>query len=948
MDELELLQRLKSIGEERLRILCDRTVPTQYLPGLGAPFATRVHDLVTMVVQDPPWRAAFENDLRGLSPVEDSTPEERWINWEARRRHAMFREDLFGREPVVPSPLRGMWHRFTIAPAWQTILCNLLTEIENALENYYAGHFVNAIVTLKGRLNVEPCTVLHEQARQLHKWLQQKIVWPPLNDIDKDSRRKQAEQRQQLSSALEGLRRFVSRQAFGRCFLIVGGVGSGKTHSIATFLDPGQSPSSERRVFMLPLRRPEGYQSLEQSVNGQLQTVTGVSAVNLNSLDAVIARRSDGTAARIVLAIDNVDQWIDWGFDEALRELVERTSSRGVIYWVVTVLETRYHAVKGTRLGKLLESMGFGPEAIAQLMPRETMRENEGTTSASGHTIGEWLFLDAFNRTQEVGLGILKSSFEPVTGATNELQPQQSYTAAPKNELNEAVTLPLIAWIVRDLSQGSNLRDVVRLQHIELLRRFWSARQTSLMLPVGATLEQLQQVIALVARCIVWARRAPTIPKLLDLANTGVGEAWIKQPENVEKALQALERSGLLAVRIETASINGDVIRSLEPRVDLFWQWRIAMRLLEKSEIKRAGVEGLAYLLQKHILPLEDRLRDGVVQFLLLLVDASPPDALETREVFRRTLQIQGAEPAAWFAGPWASSIIQRDLARIALSAEEAINQHLLFAHLYFFAGADDRAVSVVNRFRSLATHVVAIQAAGLSEYFLYLAVRHLGAITEVSVLLQCLEHLFEVGALDVCDKVAAKASEMMFQLTPGSSAAAKEVVHYARMSPRRRSENPARSTDSNIARSSRTFREWFLCHAARHIVDAMRPVDAYALMHSVGWMGAEEWWHNFHLRKEAANALGRWYRSRFSEPGAIEFIDLITALTDSSQVDDIEFAFYALAHGLRSHTDRGLPGDPRLRPLIARTARVIVEMRKDYIINSSHWKMVQLNAPYD
>lgn len=855
-----------------------------------------------------------------LSVDDIAIPKRYWNEWLRERKLRMFRDELYERTPVVESPLRKMWELFTTAPSWQSRLHELLVKLENALAERWSSAKLEPIAEFKQQVARSACTSLHADALRLHERINNAISWPPL---PAHATQQEKDYRSRVASAMESMRRFLVRQAFGRCFLVVGGVGSGKTYSIAEFIEFGDL--SQRRFFLLPLHKPVAGQDQDivHSIERQLQDATGDRSVTMHSLETMLGSHADGTPIRVVFAIDNVDQWVDEPYGGQLRDVIEQYSRGDHIYWLFTVQETRYHAVRSSIVGTLLEIMGFGFEAIANLLPHIAIKPHQETIGGEGHTIGMWLLLDALNRTHDVGLKILNE---------NAIAPFDA--SIPKSEINDIIQQPLFAWILRDLAQKQAFVDWIRLRQVDLVFRFWRGRLDSLPLPGGVTKEQVQDVVEVVAALIVSSRGSPLVPKVH--ANAARVNKTLDH-NSVEKALLALERSGLVTLRESHAQITGDVVRSLERHISLFWELRIAARLRNSSPKNNSPITGYLNLIEEHILPLEQELREGILQFFLLLVNADPPSGLAPTRVFLETRKLPGAEAAVWFAGPQASMDTQTVLAREHLSAEQAKNPHLLFAYLYFCTNADAHAVSVINRFGRLAPHLNAIQATSLPQYFHYFATRHLQTLKDFGALHLCLRHLFNAGVLEVCDKIAETAANVLFKVTQGIAIAVQSAVAYADASPR---------TKLLEKFKGRSFREWFLCYVARRAIDSQGPRDAYELMASAGWVKKTNTGGNFDLRKEGAIALGRWYRNRQGEQTAAEFMKWYSELAQGASGDAITFAFFVGVHALRDQTERGLPGDPRIAAPLVRLGNIIKKGPEgDRIVKGPYRKVFELNA---
>jgi hypothetical protein len=953
MNLFELKDRLVAIGETRFNALCSTWVRTEFLSGAAAPFNSRVLEVVRLIELDPSLHANFESALAHL-PIQDSrSPIDRLREWEAGQRASLFRRELFGRKPLVPSPVLERWEYFLAAPSWQATLGLRLDELQHALTEYGHGRVADLLNVAKSGLAYDPCPTLYARAKDSHLQVASQVVWRPLPvGVDAKTLTREREVRHRLSVALEDLRRFLTKASFGRCFCVIGGAGSGKTYSVASLLaDFREGPAggtaesaewptaSSRRGIVVQLQLPPRGQPLRGAIDSKLQTTMGQADVALATLDAALFTNSGRPPCKVIFAIDEVDRWIDDDRGDELIDLVEGTSSGHVIYWMFTLLETRYQTLQRLARSAAFDEMCFGVEALALLLPEVATEAHIEAIEGKGYSIGPWLYLDALNRARRVGLEIIGSPLPDATSSAAAEEWVSSYDAIPERQRDETFTQPQIAWIVREQIASTPHVVVVRLQQLEILRRFWRDRLGTLRWSPFVTQEQLLQSMDLIAGCFVHEQAVPTLQRLAEFARgTGV-VIGSEPPGDLDRALLVLQQMGLMAIREDAAQRSGDPVHSIEFRMEALWQWRIAQRPAGRFDHREFGSRRIVRWIEKYIVPLPERWRDAIVCLLLLLLEESDNAKRDLPTLYEQATRIKRAEAAPWFAGPRAGVGIQRFLMSLPLHPEDAGDSHRLFAHLYFLAGAD-RAIPVEARLRVLSPHLARIQEAGLAKYFLYLVERHLGTVPDLSTLFQCLKHLHDAGVLDTCERIAGKACAVLFEVTRTNEGAARAVAQHATGT----RTGTSRYTTKN-SESSRTFRSWFYCLVSRRLVDRLHPAQAYVIMIGAGWPVREKLSPDplFDLRREAGFALGRWHQYRLSDQDITEFSGWFTELAAADSWGETNFAAYVITHALRKQTERRMPGDQRLRAPIVSLARRpgTPNPRKE-----EFWQMVALNAP--
>ncbi|HEX8136243.1 MAG TPA: KOW motif-containing protein [Pyrinomonadaceae bacterium] len=224
-----------------------------------------------------------------------------WSKYEAAIRRRLNEEELDERlgEVAVNSPLMELWDGFVRQRGWHVDIANHLQLIcDKAAED--ARNF-DWLIKAIGRVD---CTLRYEKIVESIKKILSPSTFAKVSEIEsKFSRSLTRAQKSGRSSVLEWmgniirvareldnelkkLKRTISPPLFGRCFLVVGSRGAGKSHLLTSLLSSAETSAAARDAanrqadegvrgyVLLPLGFPPAGKRLEEAILDEVEKAT--------------------------------------------------------------------------------------------------------------------------------------------------------------------------------------------------------------------------------------------------------------------------------------------------------------------------------------------------------------------------------------------------------------------------------------------------------------------------------------------------------------------------------------------------------------------------------------------------------------------------------------------------------------------------------------------------
>lgn len=888
------------------------------------------------------------------------------------------------RSDLLPSPLLGLWSRFTIEPMWHDEMASELRSISDLtekVEDFY--ELGTRAAQLADRITESEKAATPEDYNTLLKFLNDTVTEADLAKIQDATQRlrKRIEAARRDNRELEDdsetklyfsrpllrhvrdLRREVRDPGFRKCFPIIGSLGSGRTHFVASLLGsvPGSwyTPESEsdpgnynRSCLLLSVGAPS-MKSLEQDLLDNISQASGLKWRSLEEVDRFLHRGasdSGGSQIRLGIAIDDLHRWLQERnkFTDAVKELTDFISQHTQLrslFWLLTIQDTAYSQISG--INNLLQNYSFFRPDPEEERAREFQRRTSYATLAT--QISGWLSLDDLNREKEFGLKLIGKGL------------QAEGASLPSPELlsdNQSVyrnlVKPFIACVLLDLhfSKLLNLEHLATLSYMSFVEEFWNKRKDEFVteyqtLRRGDGHEILHddwsQALKFIAQTL--SQTGDFKPRQKDLEKQVIAAASQDGQPSPERmaasAISALVKSGFLKpYKTPDPQMPEYEVEKIGFEIEPFWELRLASHIRAWPSIKNHDEKSTkAELLNWFGVVESNEIEEGVLEFLLLLLDdeAAKAEADTSQLNFVHFLQRLGIdspelpEEAVWFFGANATFKSQQALLELVGSRQNReSDRRVLHSLMYFLVEALPGADQPARRFELLQPYYAEIGSNGLSAYFLYIARRLINQARDNKALAAAMNFLNKSEPMGISQRLAwltvralfANAEEDFGDLDDAAcESILKIVLNYLQVSVGH-AEEEYHSLGERKRWERVFYREWVLRFFCTQLVD-LKGVDAYSMLATNHWYEPRKvnipWPISVEMHREANFALGDWYRIPPSEEKTKQYLGLIDQLANSHDFRERETAFYLIRHSRPTHGERGSSVDPIFRPLLAK-----------------------------
>jgi len=524
-----------------------------------------------------------------------------------------------------------------------------------------------------------------EITKLLKNWLTLPILVDLENNLVKVTRKSGKRKLEELISpwkqARRELKNMLANPKYGRCFLVMGSPGSGKTHFMARLLLQQLNPQlTEPRVFFLYLSHNEPYLSenavqpeelILQTARFQIDNNSGVTWRSLEELAAFVALQGEkATDNRLVILIDDLHLMIrDHGLDlHALQSLIERHTHIHHLYWIISVSETYYSLVTGIELDSFWTTYGYVPD--------------EGTAVAN------WIGLDILNLSSDQWKNIIKHDLDKPLSEEHWAQlDQQSKTW---------LTNPFIAWLFNTAHREEKLpiHELLNLNYVQFIERFWKEKLKHLALQLNQRVaiqdweSGLQHTTYLISGKVVddnTTMLSSNLTQYIIEHHTQENDV-VKKPNNVKVFISWLTQMGLLA----SETIDGHR-HVWQLQNHSLWQWQSGKYMVDQlasiSTLQKQPDEWIAKRFAKQE---EAIFWEGVLEFLVQISDVQAKERFPPG-YFLYIIKIVLGMPIeyqsiVWLAASKISASRQKELAesinhntRVNLATNVDLDRYLYF-----------------------------------------------------------------------------------------------------------------------------------------------------------------------------------------------------------------------------------------------------------------------------
>ena len=269
--------------------------------------------------------------------------------------------------------------------------------------------------------------------------------------------------------SLSALRRFVENEPYGKCLLLTGRAGSGKSHFVARLLRQHEPARGQTALYTLYVPPSAGAAdgAPPRSVEAILLEAArfhlsgGLPGPVWRSFAEVADFVAQSPEARLVVVIDDLDAWLRAGSIslEALQAFIAQHTPRHHLFWVLCIRENQYHLISN--------------------LPAERLFWSTYTISQGADTIGGWAVLDRLNVTpqRQVWREIVTASMGADSGYDLD-----SAVAHLNEQSRRLIELPFVAalfgWF---LQENRPLAELPNLNYVTFVREYWQRRLDGLL-----------------------------------------------------------------------------------------------------------------------------------------------------------------------------------------------------------------------------------------------------------------------------------------------------------------------------------------------------------------------------------------------------------------------------------------------------------------------------------
>jgi hypothetical protein len=852
-----------------------------------------------------------------------------WYVAQSQQRERIFRDELNQRESVAPLPMADYWKSFIGQEPWHEYITRILGEL-----NRKRSQVIKLIFDVP-RIPAVDCSANYDGIVQalrpivggeLSTWIQSK-----LNELNGQkqslirqqnqtgSRRDNDAELERVSSLihlvaalrepLEDLSNQTKQPSFERCLLVLGDMGSGKTHFLASLLLHDDNGQSRETLVLLIRPRSVGQRKFKEYLLGEICERTGVQWKSLKEFDDYLS--SFQPRPIFAVAVDDLQTTSDSSdFLEDLTSTISEHTQLHSFYWVITLDHQAYLQVAES--SPFWKTYGY-------------IHKETGSSDPESHPaqLGSWLQLDDLNWQQRTGVEIVRKVVERDPDQGTRLVSGLDHVS----QLNlRHLTRPFIAWVLLDIRGQLTNTSLVDLNFIDFISKFWE-----MLLPRittdGRIQKRLKTCVSLVTSYLMeHDDLLPPESELLDfVAQRAKGKSDLSDQGNTLAAVRMLERGGVLRA-FDASDPELGSIRRIELTFDVFWNWNLAERLRREleREKEREPADFLERWFKKYAA--DSITGSGILEFFLLSLE-EPGDPNEkpirAEELWRLAALSRRVPPGSvWFAASKIHPPAQDRLATLLLRPLPPLRDQSrdLFGFIYFLASLATgfpEGLTTSEIFGLLKGQYLALKTASLSDYFVYTVRRCLPCARTIGELVETMVQLDGCEVLGVAEEVANLSINALQRFESKYVALTSSILQYLRGISHAWLDGEKPSADRYF------YREWVINIYCQRLLDTAE-IDAYQILSEAGWYRAKELGINTLLAremiKEANFAFGDWYRGTWPSP-LEEYVGLVSRVAESANPTEREAAFFMIRHTRATHKEISVLVDPAFRPVLARIA---------------------------
>lgn len=875
----------------------------------------------------------------------------KWQKWEIDIKLRVCAEEFNGGSMPFDydSPLNWYWYKFVASQGWHEKLSDISSSVIS-----YRGPFMTSrpFQSLTRKLKA-----MNWSDNYYHIVSTAKISLLPKIDnllsyigthFKRDDIEGEINDLFKFQDTLQKLKAKIENPSYGKCFLVVGSAGSGKTHFITSIMGERNHQEKGQNYLILNLSFPYHNETLEELILKEIQKATAAKWQSLEDFDSFLKKAFEKkglshlrllgaifrnkskyalTITRLVVVIDNLHEWLSRkpGFLKELTQFITSHTRLHSLHWLLTINYNCYHY-----LSRDDEEMFLTYSWI------DTRESYEKTPVEIVHHIAGWFVLDEFNQMKGAGMQILRRELEV---ENREVSLALDYIDRDEVIFSK-ISSPFIAWTLLELKDELPLTEIVDLNYIEFVERFW-AKRTAGFSKGEETL--LKQCCIFIARYFADTRDfSPVLPRLKNkLAGYAEGISELQDRDKLESTLTKLQEENLLTTF--AAEENNIPVEKVQVRHETFWEWQLADCLLVSGNIIRQPINQVQGELETWFSRAEgDDYKEGIFEFMLLMMEQKvKKDDMDMRFIEEfwdlgfHSPHLPGS--AVWFAAPKAPVHVQLHLiARINRSKYQADAKRELFAYMHFLSEVSPQVIDLQSRLKLLQKSLGKIKQGGFIYYYFFIARKMIAAISDNHELVSLMFLLRGCEELGIADQLAAAVVNRLFHnIWPNegdknigfnglSGTVFESIKEYLTL------ENKYAPRDYNKIKKQRHqgkwerffFREWVLFEFTHYLV-RVKGVKAFLLLKKWKWFRPEYFGFKHQLvlemEREATIAVGWGYRVGhvWADPEEDPMLKMLKSLLKSQKVRERKLAFHLIRHTVPAEGNVGVLINPALRAFL-------------------------------
>jgi len=902
----------------------------------------KVHDVSLEPPSDPTTPSSSEQDSTNLRDGNS-------LDWEALYKRALSQivlereslraklrlsPDAAGDGTPVQSNLLKSWQNFIGSQTWKESCLEGIGRLRAELEQFdsytESKDIDNLLRELAGKLHPRETYIVlrsrfaeplsHRLVLSLNS-LRKKVL---AATYDSEIARKDAiDEISGLQRRTAEFLRLGQKDVFRKCFLVMGGVGSGKTHFVTDLLaDHTEEAAASPAYHWLPicLQHPSRAADLGELLLRTIRSLTRVDWLTLGQFFGFVSSRQPD--AKVVVMIDDLHKWID-ADPSIVKELalcIKNCTRFDQLHWLIFINDRAYASIAPATKDVWAAYCDAEPNQFLQVEKAGSLFWRSAPLPRSGG----WYRLDEIVEEQELGLRLLENAATERNSSLPESvdEPEQAGLPAGEWDLDKIQEMapevrrelsnPLIATVLAIFVKNSalNLKSLVDARFVDFVLRLKELLIERSLSEWGTSSGDEQKLILEQAiDYIAWAfastdRTEQPIQQLQNRILEIAKESQLTREDILVAALRTIDRAHLIDIFERQAAGEITRIRWVGLRLELFWEFHLAQQrraMLFQPDTPNAAEALLQWVRGSQ----SKRLVDGVAQFLLVLLDADggeTADHLWLQSFTGNGFPLHTALFAASRALLPRQTKISAELqaGRVFPQTPDDLLALVSFANL-----AAKDAATIPQRVAMLHPHFGALGEAGLGDYCAFALSHLITQVEKMGVMQKILPWLEGSELLGTADKLADLCVRRIMQIVGEHHVGelVDSILAYARH-PRKFTPDYEQDVYGKLkasqlkGRDRYLFRHWVFDRASYEVTTEKRG-DTYDFLWKRKWYGAERVGVDMRvaseLEKFANFSIGD--SSQHSEELRRKLILLVHDLVESKDPHQRENAYYLIRH---------------------------------------------------